>query len=820
MSYDEPREDPAGLRKRAEELTRTDKPQSLEPMSSDEAVRALQELRVYQIELQMQNEELRRAQVELDATRARYFDLYDLAPVGYFTLSESGLILEANFTAARLLGMERGTLVKRRLASFLVREDADIYYLRLRELRETGLQQDFEVRMTRPDGTPFWVRVEAVKGEDAVGAQVFRAVISNITERKRAEEELRQSEAELDLIYQNAPFMMLLVDEECRIRKANKFTERFTGVSEADLIGKRAGEALRCLYSLEHAEGCGSGPHCETCTVRLTVLDTMATGKSHQQVEASLPIAVAEEPQQATFLLSTAGFKFRGKLQVLATIQDITERKRTEEAYHQLSAIVESSDDAIIGKTIEGVITSWNQGAARLYGYSRVEMVGQPIAVLIPMDHLDEGPEILRRIANGDRIEQYETLRRKKDGSLVDVLLKISPIFDGLGNVVGASTIARDISDRKRAELQIQESRLLLEKFIEHAPASMAMFDRNMCYLLATNQWLRDCGVEREAILGKSHYEVIPDLLEHWKEAHRRGLAGEVLGAEEIWGMLDGSPRTISWEIHPWGASGTGAGGIIIIMQDISARKRAEQALLHSEKLASVGRMAATVAHEINNPLAAVSNLLFLTHSVNDLPESARQYLELADAELKRVAHITRQSLGFYREITVPTRTSVSTVLESVVDLLQSRIEAKQAVIEKQWDENLEITAVAGELRQVFSNLLANSLEAIDQKGVVTLRSSIGVVLKDGRRCIRVTVADNGKGIVANSRQRLFEPFFTTKGAIGTGLGLWVSKQIIDKHGGTIRMRSSTDGPRRGTVFSVVLPVEPAAAVSSQAAGS
>ena len=259
--------------------------------------------------------------------------------------------------------------------------------------------------------------------------------------------------------------------------------------------------------------------------------------------------------------------------------------------------------------------------------------------------------------------------------------------------------------------------------------------------------------------------------------------------------------------------------GVMEINNDITAHKRAEEALLRSEKLASVGRMAATVAHEISNPLAAVTNLLFLANSVNDLPEAARQYLEMADAELKRIAHITRQTLGFYRESNAPVPTSLNAVLESAIDLQKSRIKTKRAVIEKQWNEDVEVTAVVGELRQVFSNLLANSLDAIDEEGIIKLRVSTGVASKNGDHSVRVTVADNGNGIDKNSRQHIFEPFFTTKGAVGTGLGLWVSKQIIDKHGGTIRMRSSTNGGRRGTVFSIILPVEPAVA-RSQSAGA
>jgi len=161
-------------------------------------------------------------------------------------------------------------------------------------------------------------------------------------------------------------------------------------------------------------------------------------------------------------------------------------------------------------------------------------------------------------------------------------------------------------------------------------------------------------------------------------------------------------------------------------------------------------------------------------------------------------------------------------VLDSAVELLKSRAKAKHATVEKEWDEEeVRITGVGGELRQVFSNLVANSLDAIDEHGTIKLRVSRSKFSKNGLLCVRVTVADDGKGITADALPHLFEPFFTTKGTVGTGLGLWVSKQIIDNHGGTIRVRSRTEGIRRGTVFSVIVPVEPVAlAARGHAAGS
>jgi len=236
--------------------------------------------------------------------------------------------------------------------------------------------------------------------------------------------------------------------------------------------------------------------------------------------------------------------------------------------------------------------------------------------------------------------------------------------------------------------------------------------------------------------------------------------------------------------------------------------KKAEEALIGSEKLASAGRMAAVLAHEINNPLAAVMNLLFLAQTTADTPAPVHRYLKMADDELNRIAHITRQTLGFYRESSVPTNFPVVTLLNSVIDLLQAKIVSTQVIVEKQCDDLLQITAIFGELRQVISNLMLNSLDALGEGGRVTLRASRSRNPLDGSSRIRITIADNGQGIGAAVLPRIFEPFFTTKGSTGNGLGLWVCKQIIEKHGGSVWTRSRTCDPR-GTTFSITLPALP-----------
>jgi signal transduction histidine kinase len=225
--------------------------------------------------------------------------------------------------------------------------------------------------------------------------------------------------------------------------------------------------------------------------------------------------------------------------------------------------------------------------------------------------------------------------------------------------------------------------------------------------------------------------------------------------------------------------------------------------------------MAASIAHEINNPLEAISNTLYLVRTVPNVPLVALEYLDIADGELMRIAHITRQTLGFYREFSAATSNCASALIGSVVNLLQAKIRANGANVEQQCEEALQVMGIAGELRQVLANLLANSLDAIGQDGKIVVRASASIDPNDGTRRVRIAVADCGSGMAPATKKNIFDPFFTTKGTVGTGLGLWVCKQLVEKNGGSIRVRSTTEGQRRGTTFSVMLPREAGTSIAA-----
>ncbi|RZU39442.1 hybrid sensor histidine kinase/response regulator [Edaphobacter modestus] len=246
---------------------------------------------------------------------------------------------------------------------------------------------------------------------------------------------------------------------------------------------------------------------------------------------------------------------------------------------------------------------------------------------------------------------------------------------------------------------------------------------------------------------------------------------------------------------------------VAIFVADLSLQKKSEEVIRRTEKLAVAGRLAASISHEINNPLEAVTNCLYLVAQTN-LPEDARQYLDLAQKELNRVSQITVQTLRFYRASTKPTDVDLHELIETVLALLEPRF--RQLDIQIVRDLRAEPTLLAhdGELRQVLANLIGNAIDAVGQGGRITIRSRPTRDWKHDRRGVSLSIADNGIGMEPSVRDHIFEAFFSTKGITGTGLGLWISREIITKHQGSIHVRSrqATLGARGGTIFRILLP--------------
>jgi signal transduction histidine kinase len=245
------------------------------------------------------------------------------------------------------------------------------------------------------------------------------------------------------------------------------------------------------------------------------------------------------------------------------------------------------------------------------------------------------------------------------------------------------------------------------------------------------------------------------------------------------------------------------------IRDHLLQQQMAEKALRDSEKLAVAGRMAASIAHEINNPLAAITNLLYLSSTSTD-PAAIKRYLAMAQQEMARVTAITSHTLQFYRHSAKPAPVKITDVLDSVLVLFRSRLNHAGIEIKKEYKKVAPVLGLSGELRQLLANLIGNSLDAMRSGGRLIVRAHSAREFHGGRQGVRVVIADTGTGITPEMKSRIFDAFFTTKGQTGTGLGLWISADIVQKHSGTVRVKSRATPGKSGTVFSIFLPAEPA----------
>jgi len=250
--------------------------------------------------------------------------------------------------------------------------------------------------------------------------------------------------------------------------------------------------------------------------------------------------------------------------------------------------------------------------------------------------------------------------------------------------------------------------------------------------------------------------------------------------------------------------------GVVLVFRDVTHERRSQEILRKTEKLAAAARLSATVAHEINNPLEAIFNLVYVARSNPDTPEAVVQQLAMAEQELERVAHITRQTLGFYRDSSLPEAVDMAALIESVLTLYSHKLGAKNIRIAREFGECPLVNGMQGELKQAVSNLVSNAADAVGFEGTITMR--LQCIEDASGQTIELTVEDDGPGVSAEHSEKIFEPFFTTKQDVGTGLGLWVTKGIVDRHGGSILVSARNPSEAAtGAAFTIKLPVNAAA---------
>ena len=415
-----------------------------------------------------------------------------------------------------------------------------------------------------------------------------------------------------------------------------------------------------------------------------------------------------------------------------------------------------------------------------------------------------------------DGFALLEALRRDPSTRTVPVIMlsarageeaSIGGLEAGADDYLTKPFSARELVARVEAQIKMSQLRQEIGKAkqfaweaLEHLPDAFCTFDsayRVTFMNRAANAIAEQSGMSH---LGKSLWELYPMLLGTVVETHSRKAMEERVQVEfEQYFPGDGAGTWYKFLLYPHPD-----GGLILYLRDTTIKQRTEQALRGSEQLAAAGRLAASIAHEINNPLEAVTNLLFLAKMDETVAGATRGLLDVADRELQRLSHIAARSLKFYRQRTAPTKTSLEDVLESVLFFNEPDLKVRKISLERRHRSAPPVLCLPGEIQQVLTNLISNALYALPDRGrlIVAVRPA---VTRDGRKGVSVTVADTGEGMSRATLGRLFHPFMTTKGEAGTGLGLWVSKGILDKHHSKIMVRSKIGA---GSVFRLFLPLD------------
>ena len=359
-----------------------------------------------------------------------------------------------------------------------------------------------------------------------------------------------------------------------------------------------------------------------------------------------------------------------------------------------------------------------------------------------------------------------------------------------------------------------------LEAVYQTAPIGLAQFDPLEFRCLRLNERQAEIlGLRREQVIGKRFDELAPIHGVH--EMLQLAAEGRTVKNQIIEGELPTRPGEHRvWDVSyaPVFSEEGNVQAIAAAWMELTHLKRTEAALVQSEKLAAVGRLASSISHEINNPLEAITNLLYLVSHNDHLPDDLRIYIHMAQSELARVSQIATQTLRFHRQAARPTWVSPAELLDAVLNLYHGRLTNSGIRVQTSYATDMKILCFENDIRQVLNNLIANAIDAMRQGGRLLVRAHEATQHSTGRHGLRLAIADTGTGMPEPVQRRLFQPFYTTKGLNGTGLGLWISEGIVRRHQGRMEVRSSQDPVHHGTVFTLFLPGEERAAQDRVAA--
>ena len=383
-----------------------------------------------------------------------------------------------------------------------------------------------------------------------------------------------------------------------------------------------------------------------------------------------------------------------------------------------------------------------------------------------------------------------------------------SPVYES-GRVAGLLGLFHDVTGEVNTSRNLRHLEERLNAFGNTSLEHMGLMTADGTLIDCNRALLQFAGVARGDVIGKHFAETpgfarTPGASEFIQQAIARAAGGETFRSELSLVRPDGETVFFDFSLFPARDANGRVAFLVPEGRDITEEKRTQQALLRSEKLAAVGRLASSIAHEINNPLESVMNLIYLARNAG--PAEAKHYLDLADQEIRRVSVIANQTLRFHKQSAQPQAAGAADLFSTVMGIYEGRLRNARVQVERRFRAEQPVICFPGDVRQVLNNLVGNALEAMPFGGRLLIRSREGHDWQTGRAGVVLTIADCGAGISPAVKRHIFEAFFTTKGTAGNGLGLWVSQEIVDRHQGRLQVRSAQRPGRNGTTFTLFLP--------------
>ena len=505
---------------------------------------------------------------------------------------------------------------------------------------------------------------------------------------------------------------------------------------------------------------------------------------------------------------------------IIIFARDVTQQRKDEEAIRaseeKYRVLTELGPQAIWTGAPDGRITYANQ---RFLNYLGTFEVTDGPEWLEGFDARDRDHVLqvwMHSVQTGEPYDVEARLIRGSDGASRWWRLQAVPLRDDAGAITLWVGIANDIHDAQAAREQMErqqaeteQQRRELEAVYDTAPVGLVLFEpKEFRYIRLNQRQAEIIGLPREQILGRRFQEiatteVTPALFA--KVAKGEYVRDQTFTTEFL--SRPGEVRSFNVNYSPVFAEDGTVQAISAAVLEITQLRRAEAALVQSEKLAAVGRLAASISHEINNPLEAVTNLLYLAAMDPELSEDTKGFLHLAQDELGRVSQIATQTLRFHRQANNPTAVSAAQLIDPVLNLYAGRLVNSGIHVEASYSTTRRVLCFENDIRQVLNNLIANAIDAMRTGGRLMLRAHNACDLRSGTEGVRIAIADTGHGMRPSTVDRIFEPFYTTKGLNGNGLGLWISKGIVERHRGHLRVRSTQDEAMHGTAFTIFLPM-------------